>query len=569
MNKQLEFGGKAKGLVLLVENTDLGYKVPQFEIIDTSYYEDFLKQPVFAQIAALIHQKAYPDERVIVTHQRCPKRLEERCTELSQIFGGSGAAVRSSGIVSEDTKKFSGAGIYDTFFIHPEDLNPQSLQDVVLRVYASVQNSRAVKYRQEAGLGNESMGVVIQEFLEPDWSGVMYTSNPSYPKDLSIESIQGRNRVVEGAEGTHIIDYNKRTKKMVFKSEDLRSDLPFDIDELVRIGMALEKRIGASDIEFLVKDGQFYFIQRREITDLQEPIRVKIPRYKPEQFIASTNLKRGTGKVKLPVVKIGGLSDLCKDLPLLIGYDPREAGRQVRAYFGEIIRHDSEFYSGYTLLLPHFHQTIMPVYHSFIKDLGIDGEPSYDTLTPHKKAIITTRFASISSHVMTLARERGIPYAGFGDAGDLFSHIETGDVLSIYFQGREAKVFLEETPLRSIHETNPQVSFDVTPTEEGYVCIRTSSFLDSTKPYTNDFLFYLNRATGQEWRFEPFDRIMGGAFVNPDGRHILMSMSKVIGQYHAWSFDSPKICQRMGYKPLTKKQMLPLIEGYVEHLNPI
>ena len=111
------FGGKGNGLLWLAENTDLGFQVPKFEIIDTSYYEDFLRQPVLDQFARRIYQRAHPDERGVGTHHKCPKRLEEKCIELFQMFNGTGVAVRSSGVVSEDSDKFSGAGIYESFFI--------------------------------------------------------------------------------------------------------------------------------------------------------------------------------------------------------------------------------------------------------------------------------------------------------------------------------------------------------------------------------------------------------------------------------------------------------------------
>lgn len=560
-------GGKANGLNLLAQNTDLGFRVLDFEVIDAFHYDDFLKQRELAHLSALLLQRDHPQEKTVGVVERVPKRLEDRCFELSQKFGGLNVAVRSSGTIFEDNQQFSGAGIYDSIIIDTNNLTTSALREAVLKVYSSIQNPRAVSYRHEKGLAEERMAVVVQEFLEPTWSGVMYTSNPTYPQDISIEFNTGRNKVVEGIAGSHIVDYNKRTGKRVFESERLPNRMPFDLDKLAQIGIALEKRIGPSDIEFLVDDGEFYFIQRRSITDIQEPKRIKIPKYEPEQFIVSSNLKRGTGKVKLPVVKLSDINDFMDRLQLLNMIDPREAGRQVKEYFRNIIRNDSEFASGYILLLPHFHQTAMPIFALHTMGLGINGDPTYDNLTPHKRAIITTRVASISSHVMTVARERGIPYVGFGEKDDLFSRVQTGDVLSIYFQGREAKIFLEDSPLRSIHQTNPQVSFEIRHLERGYVAVTTSAFLDSTKPYTNDFLLFLKTATGQDWKFEPFDGIMGGAYVNPEGRHVLMSMAQARGQYHSWSFNPPSICRRMGYTPLSEKRLLPLIQQYIEHLN--
>ena len=38
MERKLELGGKGNGLVWLSQNTDLGFTVPRFEIIDSSFY---------------------------------------------------------------------------------------------------------------------------------------------------------------------------------------------------------------------------------------------------------------------------------------------------------------------------------------------------------------------------------------------------------------------------------------------------------------------------------------------------------------------------------------------------
>ena len=44
---------------------------------------------------------------------------------------------------------------------------------------------------------------------------------------------------------------------------------------------------------------------------------------------------------------------------------------------------------------------------------------------------------------MTVAREKGIVYAGFMNDPYLFEDVSSGDMLSIYFKGRKAIVFEE------------------------------------------------------------------------------------------------------------------------------
>ena len=44
MSRIAPISGKASGLVWLAENTDLGYKVPEFDVIDASFYDEAMKQ---------------------------------------------------------------------------------------------------------------------------------------------------------------------------------------------------------------------------------------------------------------------------------------------------------------------------------------------------------------------------------------------------------------------------------------------------------------------------------------------------------------------------------------------
>ena len=131
-------------------------------------------------------------------------------------------AVRSSAI-GEDSKGASFAGQ------HLSVLNVNSfsyLKEAIAEVFQSAQTSSALSYREKLGIeGTPRMGVVLQELLDPEAAGVIFTRNPLTGKDeLVIEAAWGLGEVVVA--GLVIPDYYRLSPE----------------------GAILEKRIGEKDI---------------------------------------------------------------------------------------------------------------------------------------------------------------------------------------------------------------------------------------------------------------------------------------------------------------------------------
>jgi phosphoenolpyruvate synthase/pyruvate phosphate dikinase len=418
------------------------------------------------------------------------------------------------------------------------------------------------------------MGVIVQTFIEPDWSGVMYTSNPSYSPDLAIEFVMGENTIVDGTADPFILDFDKESRELVFKSENLNElcggSINYDvkglnIDKLVKMGIELEKRTFPSDVEFVVKNRRIYFVQQRKITDLEEPVKVTIPEYKPEQLIGSTHMKRGSGKVTLPVVSIGSLTDLATKLQILTQIAPEEYENQIRSYFKSILENDKKYESGYLLLIPHVAETVMPAWSLIVPEISIDA--TMDNITPNKKAVISTRYGSICSHMMTVSRERGIPYASFSMSDELFDGVHTGDVLSMYFTEREAYVFKEENKSKSIREEHPEISFLVDEFEGSMFSAQTSSYLDSWIPYIEDFEYFLSESTEKNWKFTEWEGQMGGYFTNESGKQIVMDIVRSDGEWHRIGFPDIEWHERCGYEPLPENEFKEIMQQYQKHLT--
>ncbi|MEK6855830.1 MAG: PEP/pyruvate-binding domain-containing protein [Nanoarchaeota archaeon] len=226
MTEQRNLGGKGKGLDWLVKNQKLGYKVPRFDGIDISFSQDIQKQAEIAKIASVLSGKPYVAEIL-------PEQIAKKVKSLTARFGKQAVAIRSSS--SHEDGNHSFAGVYDSEIVDAPSL--ESNREAVMKVYQSLNSPRAIKYRAEKGIKDDEMAVIFQRFVEPDFSGVVFTSNPSYPRDLTIEFSEGRNKVVEGTGRTYIVEFDKKRGRISFKSESCDSlgvDVMVLLDKLFR-----------------------------------------------------------------------------------------------------------------------------------------------------------------------------------------------------------------------------------------------------------------------------------------------------------------------------------------------
>ena len=215
-------GGKSRGLEELITSSDLGYFVPKYDSIRMEYFESILRQHLVSRLTSLLTNSQF-------TVTKLPEQFNAVLKILADKYKRRQVMVRSNSYLEDGDHSF--AGIYDSFLV--DEVNEASLHDAFIQVYSSTFSKKAKMYREQHGLPEDKMGIIVQEFIEPDRSGVMYTSNPTYPDDLSIEFTNGRNTVVEGTGKSFIIDYDKATGEIIFESENLpRESKPPSIDEL-------------------------------------------------------------------------------------------------------------------------------------------------------------------------------------------------------------------------------------------------------------------------------------------------------------------------------------------------
>lgn len=180
---------------------------------------------------------------------RDSSELAERATDelKGQLF-----AVRSSALV-EDAAKSSMAGQFMTRLAVPRADLSRAIDEV--------------RSDAQAKLGSlQDFSIIIQEFIEPDYSGVAFTRNPSGDRDLVLEYHRGRGDVVVGGEVKPVRESFHRAQT------DLKSQLP-EIDKLRTQFLAIEKLFGfPQDIEWCLRGNDLFILQSRPITSLSDMI---------------------------------------------------------------------------------------------------------------------------------------------------------------------------------------------------------------------------------------------------------------------------------------------------------
>lgn len=169
-------------------------------------------------------------------------------------------AVRSSAI-GEDSADTSFAGQHDTF------LNVRGLEavlDAIRACRASLANSAA--YRERMGGGTAAMGVVVQEMVDAEVAGVMFTCSPltGDPSVLAIDAAPGLGDAIVAGEVTP--DHFALSK---VTGERLKGAGCLDDAQLARLlelGKRVERHFGSpQDIEFAFA-GELFVLQSRPVT---------------------------------------------------------------------------------------------------------------------------------------------------------------------------------------------------------------------------------------------------------------------------------------------------------------
>lgn len=177
-------------------------------------------------------------------------------------------AVRSSANL-EDSAAVSFAGGFNT------DLNvaAEDVPAAVRNCFGSVSGRSLEEYMEKTGTDGADlqMNVVVQEMVESDISGIIFTANPM---GLLSESVITAGRglgdlVVEDKTDTTTYYYNLTDKNYYYEGEEILSQS--QVEELISLSSEVKKLIGDyADIEFGIEKGKIWLLQARPITTIDD-----------------------------------------------------------------------------------------------------------------------------------------------------------------------------------------------------------------------------------------------------------------------------------------------------------
>ncbi len=283
-------GGKGANLG---EMTQAGIPVPPGVVLTADAYDCFMQEngvePSKFESASQI--------RSAILSATIPAEIEAEIKEFCKTLEtGARMAIRSSA-TAEDLDDASFAGQQETY------LNVIGVYNVLLKVrecYASLWGDRAVSYRKNSGYDKQktSLAVVIQEMVESESAGVMFTSDPAGNREnIHINAAYGLGEaVVSGivSPDEYICTKDGTVLKKITGSKEVEiiydagngGTVKVSVDEsrrkqsvlteeqitaLVQEGVRIEKHYGhPMDIEWAFKGGNIYILQARSITTLKE-----------------------------------------------------------------------------------------------------------------------------------------------------------------------------------------------------------------------------------------------------------------------------------------------------------
>ena len=294
-------GGKAMNLARLAR---ADFPVPPGFVITTCAYREYVSANGFEEWLLDTARGARLDNAAELGATSAAIRARFEAGTMSPLladairnsyaaFARPPVAVRSSA-TTEDLPDLSFAGQQDTK-LHV--IGVAALLEAVVQCWSSLWTARAIAYRGQNGIAHEdaALAVIVQQMIESNISGVLFTANPLTGKRLEtvIEAtfglgealVSGRvepdryvvdvaaGRVLERQIGAKAFSIRPRTEGGTVESQEEAAGRATLTDAAALELAALGQRVATlfdepQDVEWAEAAGQFYLLQARPITSL-------------------------------------------------------------------------------------------------------------------------------------------------------------------------------------------------------------------------------------------------------------------------------------------------------------
>ena len=178
-------------------------------------------------------------------------------------------AVRSSSNI-EDGEHNSFAGQFDTYL----NVSKEDIINKIILCTESLYNENVLSYikEKEIPITELQMNIIIQEMVNSEYSGILFTSNPQGLLNESV-IVVGKglgNNVVE--DKTDTTSYYYSTTDNIYYYEGKEDYLNKNtIEELINLSKQIKDILGEYlDIEFAISKNKIYILQARLITTLDD-----------------------------------------------------------------------------------------------------------------------------------------------------------------------------------------------------------------------------------------------------------------------------------------------------------
>ena len=314
-------GGKGANLGEMVH---AGIPVPAGAVLCAAAYDLFIENSRIDTDRILgstsSEKEASEKIRSLILSSALPDEISDEVRAFYRSLGDNERVAVRSSATAEDLADASFAGQQETY------LNVRSEDELLLKIrecYASLWGVRAIHYRRRAGYGSEkvSLAVVIQQMVESDAAGVIFTKNPAGSvEDILINASYGLGEaVVSGlvSPDEYVCDRSGNIKSVIIGTKESRivyaqegtQCVPVDearrqqrvlddetVHRLVSEALRIQEHYGQPmDIEWAVKDGKTCILQARAITTLarEEPAA-----FTDEDFAGLPKAKPASGRMR-------------------------------------------------------------------------------------------------------------------------------------------------------------------------------------------------------------------------------------------------------------------------------
>ena len=230
--EKFNYGGKAESLDRMIK---AGLPVPEgYAIASEAFEKGILKEAAEKELSSLV------------------SGLSKKYTY----------AVRSSA-VGEDGNEASFAGAYETVLDVPVDDIPKAVK----KAAASASGERAAVYAAEQKTEYGQIAIVIQRFVQPEYAGVLFTSDPI---TASAEYMTGNyvsgvgEALVSGEDSGRSFRIN--SVRYAFEGDAALKPFGKKLFSYARKLTCINKC--PQDIEWAISDGSLYILQSRPITTI-------------------------------------------------------------------------------------------------------------------------------------------------------------------------------------------------------------------------------------------------------------------------------------------------------------